>query len=293
MGLYGQRLGRGPVSGRTAGIPGALRPRGGPHPALRAACDSLSPAFEESGGRHGQVSASLSPASAHDAFAFVVEAAALQRAVQRPNMLVRIPATQAGLAAVSACVARGIGVDATLIFSVGHYGRVLSAYMDGLDLALANGLPLERITLLASFPIGLIDEEVNSRLESVPADVADQLRDTAGVAVAQLIYRAREERLNSTWWRVLRSAGAAAPRLAWIGAGPGHVGALVGSNSVLSLAVDILENVVTDNVLHGDTLLNAHAQGRSTLELLGSHGIDMDVVAEALGKRTCPVEQPL
>ncbi|MEV8565863.1 transaldolase family protein [Streptomyces sp. NPDC051322] len=271
------------------GFLGLFAPEAVPRPALRAACDSLRPAFDESTGRHGQVSVSLGKAISHDALALITDAAILHRSVGRPNVLVRMPATRAGLIAASACIARGFGVDVTLIFSAEHYGRVLDAYMDGLELALANGLPLEGITLLASFPVGLIDAEVNSRLADM---AAGPLRDTAGIATAQLIYRAREKRLGSTWWQVLRSAGATPPRLAWTGAGPGHIGALVGSNTVMALTAAVLEQAVRDDALHGDTLLNAHSEGRRALDLLASHGIDMTDVAEVLERRNCPAGQP-
>lgn len=269
------------------GFLGFFAPAVVPHFALRAACDSLRPAFERSGGRHGQVSASLSPPLANDAFALVAEVAALHRSIQRPNVLVRLPASPSGLAALSGCVARGLSVDVTPVFSAEHYGRVLTAYLNGLDRALASGLPLEGISLLASVPVGLIDTAVNSRLPGPPAG---PLRDAAGVATAQLIYRVREERLATTWWSVLRSAGAAPPRIAWTGARSEHVGALVGANTVLALTAETLENVVRENVLQGDTLLNAYHDGRRVLTALKGHGVDMADVAEALERETCSVE---
>ncbi|MBT2407559.1 MULTISPECIES: transaldolase family protein [unclassified Streptomyces] len=251
--------------------------------AVRAACDALWETFRQSEGRRGRVSVPVDPRLVYDAEALVDAARAVHGEVGRSNLLVRIPATRAGVVALERCLALGISVDADLIFSAERYGQVLGAALAGLEGALAAGLRLQQVAAVTSVPVGVLDAEVNSRLMALPRQrtAAAGVQDTAAVAVARQMYRVREQRLDGEWWRVLRAAGAAPPQLMWTEVGPRHVGALVGWNTAQAVSLEVLEAAAAQHQLRGDTLLNGHTEARRALETLDGLGIRMaDVVRE-------------
>ncbi|MER5929771.1 transaldolase family protein [Streptomyces sp. NPDC002054] len=250
----------------------------------RRTCDTLWDTYLASEGRHGRVSVPVDPRVAHDAQAMVADARSVHAEVGRPNLLLRIPATEAGLLALEECVALGIGVDADLVFSVERYDQVIGAYLNGLERALTAGRPLDGIAAVASVPVGLLDAEVNARLSALPSRSGPAVRaqDTAAVALARQIYRLREERLSGEWWRVLRAAGALPPGLLWTAVRPRHISELVGTNTAHAASLEVLESAATQVELRGDTLLNAHIEGRRALDILETLGVRMADVADVL-----------
>ncbi|MFK0255518.1 transaldolase family protein [Streptomyces sp. NPDC090445] len=260
----------------------ALAPAGSTPSQARRACDLLMPVFEASKGTVGHVSVPVPPRWAHDAEALAAAARALHGAVERPNALMRMPMTPAGVEALAGCLADGVGVHAALVFSAERYAEVLDAYVAGLERSLASGRPLDGAPMVASFPVGLFDREVAARLDrlGVPAD--DEVRGAAGVAVARRMYRLREERLSGDWWRVLRANGALQPRLLWGAGADGGVGALVGWNTALALSVETLETAAREPALTGDTLLNADAEAACALRALERLGVHAGEVAAVL-----------
>ena len=136
---------------------------------VQAACDILSPVFDATGGVDGRVSVEVSPAVAHDAAATLAEAHQLTRAVDRPNLFVKIPATPAGLTAIADATAAGISINVTLIFGLDRYRQVIDAYLTGLERARDAGLPLGGIQSVASFFVSRVDVEVDRRLEAAGA----------------------------------------------------------------------------------------------------------------------------
>ncbi|WP_149184540.1 transaldolase family protein [Streptomyces sp. TRM49041] len=311
----GRRRPAGGVPDRLSGSPppfrGAVIPPSCPA-AARHACDALLPVHEASGGRDGHVSAPVDPRAAHDADALTAAAGTLHRAVERPNLLVRIPATPAGLVALADCLAEGIGVDSTLVFCAERYAQVLDAYFTGMERALTAGLPLQPLTCVTSFPVGPLDTEANARLtrpRAAPSECGAAARacvrgegdgppgGPAGpvegvgadypvaLAVARQVFRVREERLAGQWWRVLRAGGAAPPRLLWTEPEHRHIGALIGWNTAIALPPDVLESAPDDLELCGDTLLNSHREGLRTLAALERHGVRMAELADVLESR--------
>ncbi|WP_406387202.1 transaldolase family protein [Streptomyces sp. NBC_00211] len=260
----------------------ALAPAGSSLAQLRRACDLLLPVFEVSKGMVGQVSVPVSPRWAHDAKALGAAARALHRSVARRNALVRIPMTPAGLEALTDCLADGIGVHAAMVFSDERYAEVLDAYVAGLERSLSCGRPLGDAPMVASFPVGLFDAEVDARLDGLGVDPGHEVRGAAGLAVARRMYRLREERLSGDWWRVLRANGAPQPRLLWGTGADGGVGALVGWNTALALSVDTLEAAAQKPELTGDTLLNADAEATCALRALDRLGVPAREVAAVL-----------
>ncbi|GAA4913839.1 transaldolase family protein [Streptomyces coeruleoprunus] len=259
------------------GFRGVAMPPGSPLSAVRAACDALV-------GGWVTVAVEAGAGAADDPDALVAAARMLRVGVDRPNVLVGIPATKAGTVAAADCLAEGIGVDCSAVFSVEQYRAVLDAQIAGMERALSNGVDLAGFAASASCPLGLLDQEVNARLDRLP-DADPALRDAAGAATARLLYRVREERLADAWWRVLRVAGARTPYLVWTRTGAAHVPALVGWNTAHVLTPDALEVAAERGGLHGDTLLGRHGQAQGALRALGEAGVDVASLAEALARR--------
>ncbi|MBF9070787.1 transaldolase family protein [Streptacidiphilus fuscans] len=250
---------------------------------VRAFCDALRAVFDLTGGKDGWVSTGLGAHLTDDAATLVAAAEQVWSEVDRPNVQVRMPATPEGQRALTLCLARGISVESTPILSVGRLGDVLDAYVEGMERALANGVRLERLAFTASLPIGLLDVAVNARLGRLPVGSGGSPQaDVAALAVARLAYRAREKRLDDRWWSVLRRAGAASPRLAWMGLRFRHINSVVGWNTVQEVSVESLEAAAREHALRGDTLLNASGDGHRALVALKRHGIDVAEVASAL-----------
>jgi transaldolase len=165
------------------------------------------------------VSLEVDPRLARDTDATVAEAKDLWKAVDRPNLLVKIPATEAGLPAITSTLAEGISVNVTLIFSVERYRAVMVAYLDGLEQAAAHGHNLAGIASVASFFVSRVDTEVDGRLEKIGTDEALALRGKAAVANSRLAYAAFQEVFSGPRWEALapsaqrRSARCGPPRV--------------------------------------------------------------------------------
>ncbi|WP_019853340.1 transaldolase family protein [Actinopolyspora mortivallis] len=255
------------------------------HTTVREVCDALRHVHEASAGRDGYVSAAVLPCHAHETEALVDTAAWLHATVDRPNLLVRIPATEAGIHAYRKCLARGIGVHSTCVLSPERYRRVLEAHVVGSEQAMAASTRLHRITAVASLPVGLVDAEVNRRLDALRTERSTQLRDRAGTALARLAYRVRETRLDGWWWRVLRAAGARPPRLLWTTLRARHVSRLIGWNTAQALSPSVLESAARHHPPQGDTMLETHTRAQHTLEELCELGVDLRAVFDDLENR--------
>jgi len=160
---------------------------------VRNAADIFRPVFDATGGVDGRVSIEVSPDLAHDTDATVAEAKKLSAAVDRPNTLIKIPATKAGLPAITEVIAAGISVNVTLIFSLERYAEVIEAYLAGLERAKDAGIDLSQIHSVASFFVSRVDTEVDKRLTAIGTDAALELKSLAGVANARLAYELFEK----------------------------------------------------------------------------------------------------
>ncbi|KJY41590.1 hypothetical protein VR41_11895 [Streptomyces sp. NRRL B-1568] len=258
---------------------------------LRSACDELRPVFEATDGLDGQVSMDLDPALAHDAPATVAAAAELHRAACRPNALVKIPATDEGLAAIVECLGRGIGVHVTEVFSVRRYGQVVDAYFEGLERALEKGLDLSSVSSLVSLSVGRIDAEADSRLAELGGRAAPALHGTAALATARLVYRLYEERLGCPRWRALTARRARPQRLVWdVGTPPvpgdprpvRYVETLVAWGTVIAMPAAVLDEAGRSGRLQGDTLTGEHRAARAAVDRLEGLGVLLDEVAKKL-----------
>ena len=182
---------------------------------IRGACDVLRPVHDASGGSDGFVSIEVSPALAHDTDGTVAAARDLYARVDRPNVMVKVPATEDGVRAVRTLVAEGRDVNITLIFSLPRYGQVMEAYLSGLEELVSGGGDPARTRSVASFFVSRVDTEVDRRLEQVGTPEALDRRGRAAVAQARLAYQAFRRTFSGPRWEALASRGANVQRPLW------------------------------------------------------------------------------
>jgi transaldolase len=252
---------------------------------VRWACDVLAPVHAGSHGVDGRVSIEVDPRLARDTEATIAEARALHWAVDRPNVLVKIPATVEGLPAITAALAEGISVNVTLIFSVERYRGVLAAWLDGLEQARAAGLDLSRIESVASFFVSRVDTEVDKRLGP-----ESPLRGTAAIANAIVAHQAFAEVVAGDRWKALAAAGAHVQRPLWASTGvkdpaykdTRYVVDLVTADVVNTMPEATLDAVRDHGEVTGDTIVPQYAHARAALASLTAAGIDLDDVVRVL-----------
>jgi len=179
---------------------------------VRAACDEFAGLHQVTGGVDGQVSLEVSPTLAHDTHATIHEAERLWGAVDRPNAMIKIPGTEAGLPAITHCVAAGISVNVTLLFSVERYRAVIEAWLAGLEQRLAEGGDLGPVSSVASFFVSRVDGKVDPLLDRAGHDA---LRGRIAIANACAAYRLFEGSLGTPRWQRLAQAGARPQRPLW------------------------------------------------------------------------------
>jgi transaldolase len=189
---------------------------------VRDATDLFSAAYCRTRGTDGLVSFGGDPRLAYDTAATIDQAQKLSRIVHRTNILIDIPATIPGLAAITAVTALGISVNATLLFSLERYSAVIDAYITGLEQARAAGHNLSQIRSVASFPIAQMDHEITRRLNAIGSPAASALVGRAGIASAALAYQAYEQTFAGERWTALATDGAHRQRPLWNSAGAGH-----------------------------------------------------------------------
>lgn len=182
---------------------------------VSAACDVMAEVFRASDGIDGRVSIEVDPRLARDTDGTVAAAKQLWAAVDRPNAMIKIPATEEGLPAITATLAAGISVNVTLIFSIERYRAVANAYLSGLEQARENGHDLSGIKSVASFFVSRVDSEVDPRLDALGTEEASRLRGKIATANARAAYRAYQEIFTTSRWQTLAEEGATEQRCLW------------------------------------------------------------------------------
>jgi transaldolase len=256
---------------------------------VRAAADILHSVYDVSHGADGRVSIEVDPRLAHHTAATVAEAKQLFWLVDRPNVMIKIPATKAGLPAITAVVAEGISVNVTLIFSLERYREVMAAYLAGLEQAAAKGLDLATIHSVASFFVSRVDSEIDKRLTVIGTDEALALKGKAALANARLAYEAYEQVFAGERWAALSAAGANKQRPLWASTGvkdPAYkdtlyVDELVAPGTVNTMPEATLNATADHGDIHGDTVTGGYAQARADLAAVERLGISYD---EVVGK---------
>jgi transaldolase len=257
---------------------------------IRWACDVLRPVYDATGGQDGRVSLEVDPRLANNTEATIAEARALWWTVDRPNLLIKIPATPAGLPAITASIAAGISVNVTLIFSLERYGEVIDAYMAGLEQADAAGHDLSQLRSVASFFVSRMDTEVDSRLEKLGTPEADALRGKAAIANARLAYELFEQRSATTRWQALADRGARVQRPLWASTSTKdpsfpdtmYVVDLVVADTVNTMPEGTLRAMADHGEVHGDTVHGTYDASRQVIADLEKLNISYDDVVQVL-----------
>jgi len=257
---------------------------------VRAGCDVLRPVYDATGGRDGRVSIEVAPGLAFDTEGTIAEAKRLWTTVDRPNAMVKIPATKEGLPAIEEATAAGISVNVTLIFSLERYREVAAAYLAGLERAQAAGIDLSRIRSVASFFVSRVDTEVDRRLAQIGGSTASQLKSRAGIANAQLAYEAFQQIFRTERARALLAAGAHVQRPLWASTGvkdPAlpdtlYVTELAVADTVNTMPEKTLEATFDHAQLHGDAVTGSYAAARGIIDGLAAVGISIDEVTALL-----------
>ena len=257
---------------------------------IRWACDVLRPVYDATDGQDGRVSLEVDPRMANNTEATIAEARALWWSVDRPNLLIKIPATPAGLPAITATIAAGISVNVTLIFSLERYGEVIDAYMAGLEQADAAGHDLSQLRSVASFFVSRMDTEVDSRLEKLGTPEADALRGKAAIANARLAYELFEQRSATTRWQALADRGARVQRPLWASTSTKdpsfpdtmYVVDLVVADTVNTMPEGTLRAMADHGELHGDTVHGTYDASRQVIADLEKLNISYDDVVQVL-----------
>ena len=257
---------------------------------VRAACDVLRPVFEASDGVDGRVSIEVDPRLAHDADATVAQAAELWQIVDRPNVLIKIPATVAGLDAIRRVIAEGISVNVTLIFSVERYVQVMQSYLDGLAAAEEAGHDLGSIHSVASFFVSRVDTEIDARLAQLDTPEARDLQGKAALANARLAYAEYLEVFSSGGrFAELADRGARPQRPLWASTGVKnpdyddtlYVSDLVAPGTVNTMPAATMEAFADHGRVEKDSVIGKADQSAEVFRALERVGIDLaDVFAK-------------
>ncbi|MFE7814113.1 transaldolase [Streptomyces sp. NPDC057433] len=257
---------------------------------VRDAADILRPVFDATDGQDGRVSIEVDPRLAHNTRSTVAEAKQLAWLVDRPNTLIKIPATEAGIPAIAETIGLGISVNVTLIFSLERYRKVMDAFLTGLEKAKERGLDLSKIHSVASFFVSRVDTEIDKRIDALGTDAAGALRGKAAVANARLAYQAYEEVFATDRWSALERAGANKQRPLWASTGVKdkaykstmYVDELVAPNTVNTMPEATLEATEESGEITGNTIAGTYAQARADLDAVEKLGIAYDDVVRLL-----------
>jgi transaldolase len=259
---------------------------------VRNACDAFSDVFTSTNGVDGRVSIEVEPGLAMDTEGTAAEAADLWKIVDRPNALIKIPATKPGLPAIQSTIAEGISVNVTLIFALERYAGVIDAYLGGLEQAAANGHDLSKIHSVASFFVSRVDSEVDKRLDKIGSDEAKALKSKAAIANARLAYALYEEKFTGERWEALAAKGANKQRPLWASTGvkdPSlpdtmYVTELVVADTVNTMPEKTMKAFADHGEVQGDRVSGTKAEAQEVLDSLAALGIDFDDVVDVLEK---------
>jgi transaldolase len=259
---------------------------------IRSACDAFKPVFESTGGLDGYVSLEVSPTLAHDTRGTIDAAARLWKAVDRPNVMIKIPGTPEGCPAVRATIAAGINVNVTLLFSVDRYAAAAGAYIDGLEDRLKAGQPIDRIASVASVFVSRIDTAIDKLLDEriAKGENLASLRGKAGIANLKLTYQRFEQLFHGERFAALKAKGAKVQRPLWASTSTKnpayddlmYVVTVVGAHTVNTMPPNTLEALLDHGVVKPDTIHDDVPGAKALIDELASKGISLHDVTEQL-----------
>ena len=253
---------------------------------VQDACDLFAEIYKESDGKDGRVSIEVDPRISADRDATLTQAKNLWERVNRPNVMIKIPATQGSMPAISDALAEGISVNVTLIFSVPVYRSVVAAYIDGIKRAAENGHDVSKIHSVASFFVSRVDTEVDKRLDAIGTPEALALKGKAGIANAHRAYAAFEDLFKDADL----PEGAHVQRPLWASTGVKnsdypqdmYVTELAGPDTVNTMPEKTIDAAIEGNGIHGDTLTGKGDEAEELFQKLSTLGIDFDDVFQVL-----------
>lgn len=251
------------------------------------ACDIFAEVYSNSKGFDGRVSIEVEPGLANDAAGTIEQAKELFAAVNRENVMIKIPATKQGLAAITAVIGEGISVNVTLIFSLARYREVIAAYIAGVKLAKANGHDLSKIHSVASFFVSRVDTEIDKRLEAAGRP---ELKSKAALANARLAYEVFEQEFSTSSWTELASAGANVQRPLMASTGvkdPAlldtlYVTELVAPYLVNTMPEKTMDAVFDHGVVPSASITNNYESARDVLAQVAAAGVSLDDATQLL-----------
>jgi transaldolase len=254
---------------------------------IQDACDTFAPVFERTARRDGYVSLEVDARLAYDTLQTFREAMRLHEQVDRPNLMVKIPATKPGLAAVEDVIAKGRSINITLIFSLRRYAEVAESYIRGIERLVAEGGDPRTVASVASFFVSRIDTEADRRLDELGGN--DELKGQLAIANAKLAYRHYQQAFSGPRWEYLAGKGATPQRVLWASTSTKnpdypdtlYVEALIGPDTVDTMPEETIEAYQD----HGDPqprLLEGVEEAERVFERLAAAGIDYDDVTETL-----------
>ena len=253
---------------------------------VRQACNLFTSIYEASQGVDGRVSIEVDPRLAHDTEGTIAAGKELWAIIDRPNLMIKVPATLEGLPAITALIASGISVNVTLIFSVKRYGQVIEAYMKGIE----QCEDPSKVHSVASFFISRIDSSIDALLKKNGSAEATELLGKAAIANAHLAYQLFEEKFGSDRWNPLASKGAHKQRPLWASTGvkdpayddTRYVVELIAPNTVNTMPQSTLDAVIDHGVVRGNTITAHYVDAVEVLKSLSALGISLDQVTTEL-----------
>ena len=254
---------------------------------IRDACDVLKPAYEKSDGADGYVSMEVEPGIAYDTERTFEQARWIAKAVDRPNLMVKIPATMPGLPAIEDCTAHGTSINITLIFSLDRYKAVVEAYLRGLERLVASGGDPSTIASVASFFVSRVDSEADKQLAAAGNT---KLQGKLAIANAKLAYAHYLEAFSGPRWEFLEGKGATKQRCLWASTSTKnpeyrdviYVEELIGPETVNTMPLETIKAFQDHGEVRGDTVLDGIDDARALIEQLREAGVDYDQVVELL-----------
>ena len=257
---------------------------------VRRACDVLRPVYDATDSTDGRVSIEVDPRLAHDTADAITEARQLWQLVDRPNLFIKIPATKAGLPAIAQCLAEGISVNVTLIFSLQRYAEVIDAFLDGMEQARSDDRNLSTLTSVASFFVSRVDTEIDNRLDKIGTPEAQALKGKAAIANARLAYEHYERIFSGDRWTALQAAGAHPQRPLWASTGvkdpsyddTRYVVDLVTRGVVNTMPQATLAAVADHGTIRGDTIRPFYPDAHQVFRDIAAVGVDYDDVVDLL-----------
>lgn len=257
---------------------------------VRSACDLFAPIFESSLGIDGRVSIEVDPRMARDTHGSIKQGLELWKIVDRPNVMIKIPATLEGLDAITELISQGISVNVTLIFSIERYLQVFEAFLKGLEIRLAAGKSIANVTSVASLFVSRVDTAVDALLKAQNSPSSTALLGKAAIANAVLTYQAFELQAGTPRWKALESQGARIQRPLWASTGvkdpayddTRYVLELVAPNTVNTMPQATLDAVIDHGVLQEIELEAEYAKSQSVFFSLEEVGVSMTDVTDEL-----------